>query len=63
MLSIANKVDPLIFHCIHSYFHHGLMRRVLLMPMWIPTEIMLHGSLSLPRGLSLEMSLWVEVEC
>jgi len=22
MLSIANKVDPLIFHCIHAYFHH-----------------------------------------
>ena len=22
MLSIANEVDSLIFHCIHSYFHH-----------------------------------------
>jgi len=21
MLSIANEVDPLIFHCVHSYFH------------------------------------------
>jgi len=21
MLLIANEVDPLIFHCVHSYFH------------------------------------------
>ena len=24
MLSIANEVDPLIFRCVHAYFHHWL---------------------------------------
>ena len=22
MLSIVNEVDPLIFHCVHAYFHY-----------------------------------------
>ena len=29
MLSIANEVDPLIFRCIHAYFHKNL-----LLPHW-----------------------------
>ena len=24
ILSIANEIDPLIFCCVHSYFHHGV---------------------------------------